>query len=115
LGSAPVDALEELERFWRDDLRIYVLRSAAGVSLACVNSTAAVFRTSSSRIYGIIPEVQGQALAESLLRRQQARNGWRTDANLAAHRQLGPSGSRRLYNSLGFRLFEERDEPVGPL
>jgi ribosomal protein S18 acetylase RimI-like enzyme len=109
--------LEELEALLAgDDLRIYVLRSAAGVSLGVCEFDRSGFPDVELKNFGIIPEVQGQGLGRELLAAATSEEWLAGPTRIWLHTDSWDHpAARRLYSSLGFRLFEERDEPVGPL
>lgn len=109
--------LAELEALLAgEDLRIYVLRNAAGAGLGLCEFDRSGFPDIELKNFGIIPEVQGQGLGRRLLVAA-AGQEWQSGATrIWLHTDSWDHPAAiRLYSSLGFRVFEERDEPVGPL
>jgi ribosomal protein S18 acetylase RimI-like enzyme len=109
--------LPELESLLAgNDLRIYVLRSADGSGLGLCEFDRSGFPDIELKNFGVVPEAQGRGLGRRLLATALARE-WETGLQrvwLHTDSWDHPA-AMRLYSSLGFRVFEERDEPVGPL
>jgi ribosomal protein S18 acetylase RimI-like enzyme len=99
-----------------EDLRVYVLRNSAGLSLGLCEFDRSGFPDIELKNFGIVPETQGRGLGRHLLAAALAQE-WQTGLQriwLHTDNWDHPA-AMRLYSSLGFRVFEERDEPVGPL
>lgn len=91
-------------------------KNAAGASLGLCEFDRSGFPDVELKNFGIITEAQGHGLGRELLAAA-ASEEW-----LAGPTRIWPHtdswdhpAAIGLYSSLGFRLFEERDEPVGPL
>ncbi len=107
----------ELEALLAGDcLRIYVLRNAAGEAIGLCEFDRGSFPEVELKNFGIIPEAQGRGLGRRLLATALARE-WETGLQRIWLHTDGwdHPAALHLYSSLGFRVFEERDEPVGPL
>jgi ribosomal protein S18 acetylase RimI-like enzyme len=99
-----------------EDVRIYVLRSAEGTGLGLCEFDRSGFPDVELKNFGIIPEAQGQGLGRQLLATATGREWQAGPARIWLHTDSWDHPAAiRLYSSLGFRVFEERDEPVGPL
>jgi GNAT superfamily N-acetyltransferase len=99
-----------------EDLRIYVLRGATGSGLGLCEFDRSSFPDIELKNFGIVPEMQGRGLGRRLLAAALAQE-WETGLQrvwLHTDNWDHPA-AMRLYSTLGFRVFEERDEPVGPL
>jgi ribosomal protein S18 acetylase RimI-like enzyme len=99
-----------------NDLRIYVLRSAAGLSLGLCEFNRSGFPDIELKNFGIAPEAQGRGLGRHLLAAALAQEWQAGLQRIWLHTDnWDHPAAMRLYSSLGFRVFDERDEPVGPL
>jgi ribosomal protein S18 acetylase RimI-like enzyme len=99
-----------------EDLRIYVLRSAVGLRLGLCEFNRSGCPEVELKNFGIVPEMQGHGLGRRLLATALARE-WATGLQriwLHTDNWDHPA-ALRLYSNLGFRVFQERDEPAGPL
>jgi len=99
-----------------DDLRLYVLRSAEDTRLGLCEFDRSGFPDVELKNFGVVPEMQGRGLGRHLLATALAQE-WETGLQrvwLHTDNWDHPA-AMRLYSTLGFRVFEERDEPVGPL
>lgn len=109
--------LEELEALLAGDLlRIYVMRDAHGAAIGLCEFDRSGFPDIELKNFGIVPEMQGHGLGRRLLAAALEQE-WQTGLQrvwLHTDSWDHPA-AMRLYSSLGFRVFEERDEPVGPL
>jgi len=110
----PVDELDVL--LAGDRLSIYVLRNAAGEAIGLCEFDRGGFPDVELKNFGVAPGMQGHGLGRDLLATALARE-WETGLQRVwLHTDTWDHpAARPLYSSLGFRLFEERDEPVGPL
>jgi ribosomal protein S18 acetylase RimI-like enzyme len=109
--------LPELESLLAgDDLRVYVLRSADGSGLGLCEFDRSGFPDIEIKNFGVVPEAQGRGLGRHLLATAVARE-WETGLQrIWLHTDTWDHpAAMRLYSSLGFRVFEERDQPAGPL
>ena len=99
-----------------EKLRIYVLRSATGSRLGLCEFDRSGFPDVELKNFGIVPEAQGQGLGRQLLAAATSREWQAGPSRIWLHTDTWDHPAAiRLYSSLGFRVFEERDEPVGPL
>jgi GNAT superfamily N-acetyltransferase len=109
--------LEELEALLAGDrLRIYVMRDAHGAAIGLCEFDRSGFPDIELKNFGIVPEMHGHGLGRRLLAAALGQE-WQTGLQrvwLHTDSWDHPA-AMRLYSSLGFRVFEERDEPVGPL
>ena len=98
------------------DLHIYVLRSAAGGGLGLCEFDRRGFPDIELKNFGVVPEAQGRGLGRRLLANALAREWENGLQRVWLHTDSWDHpAAMRLYSSLGFRVFEERDEPAGPL
>jgi GNAT superfamily N-acetyltransferase len=108
---------EELEALLAGDrLCIYVLRNAAREAIGLCEFDRSGFPDIELKNFGIVPEMQVRGLGRGLLTTALLRE-WETGLQrvwLHTDSWDHPA-ARRLYSSLGFRLFEACDEPAGPL
>jgi ribosomal protein S18 acetylase RimI-like enzyme len=99
-----------------DELRVYVLRSAAGLSIGLCEFDRSGFPDIELKNFGIAPEAQGRGLGRHLLAAALLQEWQAGLQRIWLHTDnWDHPAAMRLYSSLGFRVFEERDEPVGPL
>jgi ribosomal protein S18 acetylase RimI-like enzyme len=97
-------------------LHIYVLRNPAGQSLGLCEFDRSSFPEVELKNFGIAPEAQGRGLGRHLLAAALVREWQSGLQRIWLHTDnWDHPAAMRLYSSLGFRVFEERDEPVGPL
>lgn len=109
--------LQELDALLAgEDLRIYVLRSIQGEALGLCEFDRSGFPDIELKNFGIVPEAQGRGLGGLLLGRATEKE-WHTGLQrIWLHTDSWDHPAAvRLYSSLGFRVVEQRDEPVGPL
>jgi ribosomal protein S18 acetylase RimI-like enzyme len=107
----------ELEALLAGDcLRIYVLRNAAGEAIGLCEFDRSGFPEVELKNFGIIPEAQGRGRGRELLAAAMTQE-WQTGpVRIWLHTDSWDHpAALRLYSSLGFRVFEERDQAVGPL
>jgi GNAT superfamily N-acetyltransferase len=112
--SMPLGELEVL--LAGDRLHIYVLRDAHGTAIGLCEFDRSGFPDIELKNFGIVPGMQGHGLGRRLLAAALEQE-WQTGLQrvwLHTDSWDHPAATR-LYSSLGFSLFEERDEPVGPL
>jgi ribosomal protein S18 acetylase RimI-like enzyme len=108
--------LPELEALLAGErLHIYVLRNEAAAIGLCEFDRSG-FPDIELKNFGLIPEVQGQGLGRELLVAALGQEWQSGAARIWLHTDSWDHPAAiRLYSRLGFRVFDERDEPVGPL
>jgi ribosomal protein S18 acetylase RimI-like enzyme len=99
-----------------DDLRIYVLRRDSGEPIGLCEFDRSGFPDIELKNFGIVSEAQGCGLGRRLLVVALVQE-WQTGLQrIWLHTDTWDHpAALRLYSSLGFRVFDGRDEAVGPL
>jgi ribosomal protein S18 acetylase RimI-like enzyme len=97
-------------------LHIHVLRNPAGEAIGLCEFDRGGFPEIELKNFGIVPQMQGRGFGRRLLSTALAHE-WATGLQrvwLHTDNWDHPAAIH-LYSNLGFRVFQERDEPVGPL
>lgn len=97
-------------------LRIYVLRDVGGNALGFCEFDRSEFPQIELKNFGLVPEAQGRGLGPWLLATA-LQGEWRSNPDrIWLHTDVWDHPAAvRVYESAGFRVFEVRDEPAGPL
>ncbi len=97
-------------------LRIYVLRDAQGSALGLCEFDRAAFPQIELKNFGLVPQAQGRGLGPWLL--ATALHGeWRSNPDrIWLHTDTWDHPAAvHVYERAGFRVFDVREEPAGPL
>ncbi len=97
-------------------LRIYVLRDVRREALGFCEFDRAHFPQIELKNFGLVPEAQGRGLGPWLLA-SALQGEWRSNPDrIWLHTDTWDHpAALRVYERAGFRVFDVRDEPAGPL
>ena len=112
--SMPVAELESL--LDGESLHLYVLRDLAGDPLGLCEFDRSGFPQIELKNFGLVPEAQGRGLGPWLLATA-LQGEWRSNPDrIWLHTDTWDHpAAMRVYEHAGFRVFDVRDEPAGPL
>ncbi|MDP8986320.1 MAG: GNAT family N-acetyltransferase [Pseudomonadota bacterium] len=112
--SMPKAELESL--FDGDSLHVYILRDIDGEALGLCEFDRSAFPQIELKNFGLVPQAQGRGLGPWLLATA-LQGEWRSNPDrIWLHTDTWDHpGARRIYDRAGFRVFDVRDEPAGPL
>ena len=97
-------------------LRLYVLRDLHGDALGLCEFDRTHFPQIELKNFGLVPEAQGRGLGPWLLATA-LQGEWRSNPDrIWLHTDtMDHAGAVRVYEKAGFRTYDVRDEPAGPL
>jgi len=111
MTESELDALLASER-----LHIYVLRGSDGEALGFCEFDRGAFPEIELKNFGLVPEAQGRGLGAWLLATA-LQGEWRSNPErIWLHTDTWDHpAALHVYERAGFRIFDVRDEPAGPL
>jgi GNAT superfamily N-acetyltransferase len=99
-----------------NSLHIYVLRDVRGDALGFCEFDRSRFPQIELKNFGLVPDAQGRGLGPWLLATA-LQGEWRSNPDrIWLHTDTWDHpAAQRIYQQAGFRIFDVRDEPAGPL